>query len=294
MKTYYDCIPCLLRQTVEAMRMSGADEGIQEKLIRFVLRETAEIDLSETPPYMANLIHRKIREVLNNPDPYQEVKEHFNQLALDMYVDLQQQVEESVDPFETAVRISIAGNIIDFGVRADLGAQEVNDTLLECLQSPISFNTSAELKRSIMQAHNIMFLGDNAGEIVFDRLLIEQMPGEKVCYVVKGQPIINDATMKDAVAAGMTGLVRVIDNGSDAPGTILKLCSPRFIEEFHKADLIIAKGQANYETLSEVQNIDIFFLLKVKCPVIARDLGCDTGAVVVKRNSSKESPTDVS
>ncbi len=294
MKTYYDCIPCLLRQTVEAMRMSGADEGIQEKLIRFVLRETADIDLNETPPYMAYLIHQKIREVLNDPDPYQEVKEHFNQLALDMYEDLQQRVENSADPFETAVRISIAGNIIDFGVRADIGSQEVNDTILECLHSPISFNTSIELNRSIKQADNIMFLSDNAGEIVFDRLLIEQMPREKVCYVVKGQPIINDATMKDADAAGMTGLVRVIDNGSAAPGTILKLCSPQFIEEFHKADLIIAKGQANYETLSEVKNTDTFFLLKVKCPVIARDLGCDTGAVVVKRNSSQESRSALS
>lgn len=284
MKTYYDCIPCLLRQTIEAMRIGGVDQIIQEKMIRYVLQEMADMDLNETPPHMACLIHRKIKEVLDNPDPYQEIKEQFNHLALDMYGDLQQRIEESADPFDTAVRISIAGNIIDFGVRADIGAQEVHDTLWECLRSPISFNSSAELKSAIKEAHNIMFLGDNAGEILFDRLLIEQMPREKICYVVKGKPIINDATMQDAIAVGMTELVRVIDNGSDAPGTILELCSPQFIEEFHKADLIIAKGQGNYETLSEVQNKNIFFLLKVKCPVLARDLGCETGAIVVKRN----------
>ncbi len=294
MKTYYDCIPCLLRQTIEAMRMSGVDEKVQEKLIRFVLRETADMDLNETPPYMACIIHRKIREVLNNPDPYQDIKEQFNQLAFDMYEGLRQQVDESEDPFDTAARISIAGNIIDFGVRADIEAQEVKETLLECLQGPIAFNTAAELSRSIQQADNIMFLGDNAGEIVFDRLLIEQMPGAKICYVVKASPIINDATINDAIAAGMDELVKVIDNGSDAPGTILKLCSTGFIEEFNKADLVIAKGQANYETLSDVQNKDIYFLLKVKCPVIARDLGCDTGAIVIKRNSIKNSRTGIS
>ncbi|KUG02834.1 hypothetical protein ASZ90_019767 [hydrocarbon metagenome] len=254
MKTYYDCIPCLLRQTVGAMRMSGADDGIQEKLIRFVLRETADMDLNETPPYMAALIHRQIREVLDDPDPYAEVKQQFNTLALDLYEKLQQQIKSAADPFETAVRISIAGNIIDFGVRADIGPQDVDETILECLHSPIAFNTASELSHSIQQADNILFLGDNAGEIVFDRLLIEQMPGEKVCYVVKAMPVINDATMEDAVSTGMTERVRVIDNGSDAPGTILKLCSPQFIQEFYKADLVIAKGQANYETLSEVDN----------------------------------------
>ncbi len=282
MKTYYDCIPCLLRQTVEAMHMFVKDEGIQEKLIRFVLREIADMDLNETPPYMAGLIHRRIREVLHDTDPYKEIKEHFNQLALNMYENLHKQVEESADPFDTAVRIAIAGNIIDFGVRADIGPREVEETLLECLQRPIAFNASAELNHAILQADRILFLGDNAGEIVFDRLLIEQIPAQKVCYVVKAMPVINDAIMEDAVATGMTELVRVIDNGSDAPGTNFNLCSPQFIEEFHQADLIIAKGQANYETLNEVKNKDIFFLLKVKCPVIARDLGCDTGAVVLK------------
>ncbi len=285
MQTYYECIPCLIRQTVEAMRMSGADQATQEKLLRFVLRETADMDLNETPPYMAGLVHRKIRGMLNNPDPYLEIKEQFNQLALDMYKDLHQLVAESKDPFETAVRIAIAGNIIDFGVRADIEVEEVNTTIQECLQSPISFNSCEQLSHSIQQAENIMFLGDNAGEIVFDRLMIEHLPREKVVYVVKGGPIINDATMQDAVAVGMTELVTVIDNGSDAPGTIMKLCSPSFMEQFDKADLIIAKGQANYETLSEVDNKDIYFLLKVKCPVIARDLCCNVGDLVIKNFS---------
>ncbi len=133
------------------------------------------------------------------------------------------------------------------------------------------------------QARDILYLGDNAGEVVFDRVLIERLPYDEVTFVVKGSPVINDATMADAEAAGLTDLVEVITNGSDGPGTILKTCSPQFRERFGQADLIIAKGQGNYESLSEVDK-SIFFVLKAKCPVIARDLDCTIGEMILRRN----------
>ena len=129
-------------------------------------------------------------------------------------------------------------------------------------------------------AQDILYLADNAGEIVFDRLLIEQLPMQKITVVVKGFPIINDATMEDAVAAGLTEIVSVIDNGSDAPGTILEICSDAFVSRFEQADLIITKGQGNYETLSDIDK-NIYFILKAKCPVIASDLGCPIGQMVL-------------
>ncbi|MCK5255186.1 MAG: DUF89 family protein, partial [Deltaproteobacteria bacterium] len=122
---------------------------------------------------------------------------------------------------------------------------------------------------------------DNAGEIVFDRLFIEQLPREKVTYVVRGEPIINDVTIEDAREVDMFELVDVIDNGSDAPGTILETCSHEFQKRFASSDLVIAKGQGNYETLSDI-NKRIFFLLQVKCPVIAKDIGFEVGSFVVK------------
>ncbi|MCK4815836.1 DUF89 family protein, partial [bacterium] len=129
----------------------------------------------------------------------------------------------------------------------------------------------------------ILYLADNAGEIVFDRLLIEQLPYEKITVVVKGKPVINDATMDDAEFAGLTEIVEVFDNGSDAPGTILQDCSQTFRDRFEDADLVIAKGQGNYETLSEVDK-DIFFLLKVKCFIIARDIDCEVGEMILQRS----------
>ncbi|MBC7075938.1 MAG: DUF89 family protein [Syntrophomonadaceae bacterium] len=283
MKTYLDCIPCFIRQTVEALRFVTDDPYLQEKIVKKVLVETSQLDLRQSPPHMARRIHEHIRNLTGVKDPYKKIKERFNQAALEMYPELKKMVQSSPDPIEKAVKVSIAGNIIDFGVKADINEKMVEETLECCLQQELPTDTLQKFKESISNADRILFLGDNAGETVFDRILIEEMPMERIVYAVKGGPIINDATLEDAEAAGLTGIVRVIDNGCDAPGTILNLCSSEFLGEFAKADLVIAKGQANYETLSEVKDKEIFFLLKVKCPVIAADIGCNTGEMVVKR-----------
>lgn len=223
-----------------------------------------------------------IRELSGEGDPYREAKDRFNRLALSIYGELRARVESSSDPLETAIRLAIAGNVIDLGVDNHLSDEQVHVAIDHALDAPLE----ADLKgfaEAISDADTIVYLADNAGEIVFDRLLIEQMQMDKVTVVVKGTPIINDATIADAEAAGLTGLVAVIDNGSDAPGTILEDCSEAFRERFGEADLVIAKGQGNYETLSDVDK-DIFFILKAKCPVIARDLGCEIGSLVLRRS----------
>ena len=140
----------------------------------------------------------------------------------------------------------------------------------------------ADLKSSIDRASRILYLADNTGEIVFDRLLLEQMPRDRITFAVKGGPVLNDATREDAEFTGITDLVRVIDNGTDIPGTVLSACSAEFREEFARADLVISKGQGNYETLDE-EDKHIFFLLKVKCRVVSDDLHCDVGSAVVHR-----------
>lgn len=140
-------------------------------------------------------------------------------------------------------------------------------------------------KEAVSQAERILFLADNAGEIAFDRLLIELLPTEKVTVAVKGKPVINDATLEDARMTGLTDLVEVVDNGSDAPGTILASCSQAFRDRFEKAYLVIAKGQGNYESLSDSDK-DIFFILKVKCPVIAQGLHCAAGSMILQRSNT--------
>jgi len=282
MRTYLECIPCIVRQALDSARLTTDDEVIQEQVLREVLRVASNMNLRQSPPVIGGHIHSAIRRLTGNGDPYRHIKRRSNHFALKLYPELKKRVEESDNPLETAVRLAIAGNIIDFAVRSQLDDSRVYEAIEHSLKAPLGSPAVEEFRDAIFKANDILYLADNAGEIVFDRLLIEQLPREKVTLVVKGSAVINDATMADALVAGLHVLVSVIENGSDAPGTILEMCSDSFRNRFDRADLIIAKGQGNYETLSDVPK-DIFFLLKAKCPVIARDVGCKVGSIVLQR-----------
>ena len=285
MQIYLDCIPCFIRQALDSARLATDDEQIHEQVLREVLRLAADLDMSQSPPAIGQQIHRLIRKLVGGNDPYRQIKKRFNDLALKLYPELKERVRTSEDSLETAVRLAIAGNIIDFGVKTSLAESDVEKTIEQSLSGHLDDNKIQEFKNAVTEAEKILYLMDNAGEIVFDRLLIEQLPAERVTVVVKAVPVINDAMMEDAEFAGLTKIVEVIDNGSDAPGTILETCSENFRNRFEDADLIIAKGQGNYETLSDVDK-NIFFILKAKCPVIARDLGCEVGEMILRNSEA--------
>jgi uncharacterized protein with ATP-grasp and redox domains len=283
MRTYFDCVPCAIRQVLDSVRMIADDEVLHERVLRESLRMWQKMDLRQSPPAIAQKTHQLVRRLTGVADPYLEVKNRYNRFALEMYPELRERVEISADPFETAVRLAIAGNIIDFGVNSTVEQHSVRESILRSLTDPIDVQAVRRLKEAIAKARDILYLGDNAGEIVFDRLLIERMPCEKTTLVVRGGPILNDALMEDAQIAGITGLVEVIDNGSDAPGTILEICSEAFRRRFDRADLIIAKGQGNFESFPEIEK-NVFFLLRPKCVVLSRHLDCEMGRLVVIQN----------
>jgi uncharacterized protein with ATP-grasp and redox domains len=285
MKTYLECLPCFVRQSLDAARLVTNEVAVQEEVLRQVLAELGQIDMHWPPPKMGQKIHRLIRKTVGVKDPYRKVKERFNNAALKIYSRMRKLIIESEVPLETAIRLAIAGNIIDFGVNGNLRESDLEQTITECLNADFTEIQLEAFNRAANDAEEILYIADNAGEIVFDRLLIEQLPIEKVTVAVKGSPVINDATKEDAVIAGLPQIVDVIDNGSDAPGVILESCSQSFRDRFDKADLIIAKGQGNYETLSDADK-NIFFMLKAKCPVIAKDIGCATGTNLLFRKNS--------
>jgi uncharacterized protein with ATP-grasp and redox domains len=239
--------------------------------------------MSQTPPAIGQQIHRLIRNLVDQDDPYHGIKKQFNELALKLYPELRKQILGSDARLETAVRLAIAGNIIDFGINSSIDESELHKAVNESLTADFDSKHVQSFEDAVEQAQEILYLADNAGEIVFDRLLIEQLPCEKITVVVKGKAVINDATMEDADFVGLTRIVEVIDNGSDAPGTILESCSRRFRDRFENADLLIAKGQGNYETLSDVDK-NIFFILRAKCPVIAKDLNCKVGEMIFRKS----------
>jgi len=287
MKIFLDCIPCFIRQALDAARLATNDEQIHEQVVQNILRLASDLDMSQSPPKLGQQIHRVIRELVGMEDPYHKIKKQFNELALKLYSELRKLIIGSEYPLATAVRLAIAGNIIDFGVNSPLEELNLETAISESLAAEFHSAQLEFFQDAITKAEEILYLCDNAGEIVFDRLLIEQLLYEKVTVVVKGRPVINDATMEDAEIAGLPKIVEVIDNGSDGPGTILESCSHYFRDRFARADLVIAKGQGNYETLSEV-NKNIFFILKAKCPVIARDLGCEVGEMILRKSKAIE------
>ena len=283
MKSYLECIPCFLRQSIEAARFVTDDVSIHELVVRHVLRMAAELDLNQPPPVIAQAIHRKLREITGVEDPYLSPKKKFNRLAMDILPELSTDVKQASEPLLAAVRLAIAANMIDMGVPGSLTQDEVRQALRKASSNPLVRDWK-EFRQAAADAKSILYLADNAGEIAVDRLLIKELGPERVTLAVRGHAVINDATLKDAHEVKMHELVEVIDNGSDAPGTILDDCGASFCKRFHEADMIISKGQGNFETLSDVKG-NIFFLFKVKCPVIASHVGLPTGTHAILRSA---------
>lgn len=281
MHTAWECVPCFARQALEAARFATDDPAVHERVLRDVLRSAAKMDLARSPPVVAQWIHRHVRQLTGVDDPYGTVKGRFNRMAMDMLPELCSRVHGAADPLAMALRLAIAGNVIDLGVNGDLMEVEARRAVTAGLDEPFHGDVD-DLRQAIEPASDILYLADNAGEIVFDRMLIERLPAERVTMVVRGGPILNDATMADAEATGLCDLVNVIDNGSDAPGTVLADCSEDFRQRFAEADLVIAKGQGNFESLSD-ETANIYFLFKAKCPVIADHIGLPVGTHVATR-----------
>ncbi len=232
-------------------------------------------------PEFSRKLHTILKQYTNNPDPYKGAKRKSNDHALSLFPGLKKQIEGSANKFDTALRLAIAGNIIDFAVTDKFDLQATIDKVLH---SGFSINHSRELKQAVSNADKVLYIGDNAGEIVFDKLFIEtimQFMHSDLTYVVRDAPVINDATLDDARYVGMDKIANVITNGYDGPSTILKKSSQVFKDHFKSADLIISKGQGNLEGLLPLDDQRIFFLLMVKCPVIAELLLVPVNSFVV-------------
>jgi len=248
-------------------------------------------NLDSSPPQMGRLLYQTVKKVAGCEDPFKEIKNRSNQLALKLLPRLKQKLESSSDKFLTAVELAIAGNVIDYGVKNSLVIeQEVKKFLNGDFDVHNEYNKPIfayqEFKHALDEAGIVLYLADNAGETVFDSILIEQIKGlpkiEEIFYAVKDKPIINDAQEEDALACGIDRFARIVSSGCDAPGIILDFCSPEFIEIYKKSDLVISKGQGNFEALSK-EDKPIYFLFRVKCPVVARHLECEVGDVILKR-----------
>ena len=287
MKTHLECVPCLLRQALEAAKMSTTDKGVQENSLREVTIYLSNEQWAKDLPELGTNVHRIVKRVTGNADPYKELKDKYNQMALRLYLRLKSLVDYSKDPLLTATKVAIAGNVIDFGPKVNINLEkEVRDIL----DNELVINDIDRLKKAFLKSKKALYLADNAGETVFDRILIEEIVKRNVdvTYVVKDAPILNDATFRDAETAGITNIARIMSIGTDCTGVLFEECSKEFLREFQNSSLVISKGQGNYESLNDIKNKEIFFLLKIKCPIIADNVGAETSSTVLMRSFKNE------
>jgi uncharacterized protein with ATP-grasp and redox domains len=280
MKVHLDCFPCFLKQALIALRLGTDDETVQEYILKSVLDDIKRSDTSKPPAYTTTFIHRTIRQLLGR-DPFKAIKSEYNQIALRLYPSLKTIVRESSDPLLTSTRLAIAGNVIDFGIFTSI---DIEGTVERSLNSQLAVDEHIDFRNAVGASGEILYITDNAGEIVFDRLLVEELMsfGKNVIVAVKGAPVINDATIADAIESGLADVCSVIENGSDAVGTLLQWTSSEFRETFYNAQLVISKGQGNFETLSGTRK-NMFFLFQSKCHVVSRELSLPLGSMILKK-----------
>ena len=282
MNTYPDCYPCLVRHAAEAVKLATDQTDRQKIVLKKILQMIGGEPLAVTPVRLTAKIHEIIQAELGVEDPYRTHKVKSNTLALAYLPDLYQFLDSSADRLKVATGIAIAGNIIDFGAMGE--DFDLEKSIKNCWNSEFDSNDFARFREDLLTAKRIVYVGDNAGEIAFDRLLIEeikQLADPEIIFVVRGKPILNDITLEDARAVGLTDIVKVVSSGGDGPGCELNRGSSETIRYFETADVIISKGQGNYETLSH-EPYNIYFLLKIKCFAIAEDIGATKGDSVIK------------
>lgn len=278
MRTYTDCFICFMNLALNIARRTGDDEQREKLILEKVAGLLPTFSLDARPPEMAYVVNNVVKEVTGVEDPFEEDKRESNRIALGIAPEVRGLIRAAADPLLSAIEFSIAGNSIDLGANHDLDLEKtlreiVEDEVMRIKTEDPSRFRLEELRESLQTSSSLLYLADNAGEIVFDMLLIElirqEYPGIEITVAVRNSPIINDATMKDAEEIGLTSLVRVISSGSDTAGTLMEMCTPEFRELFYSADTVIGKGQGNFETLSDIDR-KVFLLFKTKCNAIAR------------------------
>lgn len=281
MKLQLECIACMLRQIVEAGRMATDDEKKIRKIMDIYAGMIPEINLNKTAPEVTEVIHTLIKKELGVEDPYKEYKDKHIQLALNHYPVVKKIIENADNTIEAALIMAATGNSIDAGLNLKVNVVEVIES---GMKDGFYFNDISLFEEKLKKVRKLLIVADNSGEAVFDKLLIEELLklyDLDITYAVRSQPVLNDITVKEAREIGLDRVSHLIDSGCSAPGMLIEQASQPFIKAFAEADIVIAKGQGNYEGLSETDR-RVFYLLKAKCSVIAREFGAPQGSLIFK------------
>lgn len=279
------CLPCVVNQAIKTANITGVET--KEQLLREVFTYLAKMNYDATTPEILGEVFNIIKKHTGNPDPYKESRNYYNTMFLNLLPEFERNIEQSNNPFLLAIRYAIVGNIIDFNPIHNTLLENIHDCFENIDQLELAIDDSDTLIKEISDTGTLLYLGDNCGEICLDKILLKKIkelnPAIELLFGVRGKPVVNDSIAEDAYSVGIDEYAKIIDNGDDSLGTVLTRTSPAFQEAYKKADIVIAKGQANYECLSE-ENKNIYFLLMTKCDVIAHDIGVEEKKMICMKN----------
>ncbi len=285
MKIHLDCLPCMLRQVLEASRMATNNEEILKIIMDRTIGFLNQYESYGSSPEMVGAIHKIVKEMTGAQDPYRAIKQRDIRIALRILPDLKQYLSGRENGLYWALKAAAVGNVLDSA--ANINA-DIEKDLEEEIEKPFEICDIDIFEEKLKSAHSVLVIGDNAGETVLDTIVLEKLFLQRVYYAVRNAAVINDATIDDAVASGISRYGTIVSTGCDASGTILNQCSREFLDLFYKADIVIAKGQGNYESLFGSDR-DIFFLLKAKCYIIAELLSVGPNGYVFQHYDPKDS-----
>ncbi len=278
MKATNECLVCFIKQAYKSAQIATNDQELHRKIIIEVANQLQYMDMTRSPAELSQIIYEIVSRITHNKDPYLQLKKYQNQTALRLEPALRKIRDTSLDPLLTALKLSAEGNIIDLGV---LSEHQINiDSILhQAMTINFTINHYESFSHDLKKAKQILFFLDNAGEIVFDKILIEELSKHtRVTAVVKGTPIINDACMDDAIEVGLDKIVEIITMEKGWIGAPWRILEKPLLKRMQTADIIIGKGQGNYETLDDYPG-NVYLLLKAKCPVVAKSMGVQEGEI---------------
>ena len=283
----YECLPCLVKQVLKVADLMKVGNEEKELLTRQVFSYLSTMDYQVTNPEVIGATFELIKQHMNQPDPYYEIRTYYNQLFMSMIKEFETRIEASNNPFEMAVKYAILGNIIDFNPIHNITEQDILKNFEQIDQREIVINQVGQLLQDIKTKTNLLYLGDNCGEICLDRLLIKKIkqynPNLEITFAVRGEPVVNDSIKEDAYQVGIQSYATILSNGDNSLGTVLTRVSKEFLKVYQKAEIIISKGQANFESLSHEVEKNIYFMLVTKCEVIARELEVPVNSMICKQ-----------
>lgn len=289
METTIECIPCLIKQGIKVAKYLGKTQESTSEMIREILEMLSKESYQKNPPFLSKKIHSIICKHTKEEDPYKNIKTYYNQKVMDMEDALKKRIEDSENKIFESLKLAIAGNIIDFGTENEINENILIESIGQIDKKDLEINDFDKMYQSLLTSKRLLYIGDNCGEIVFDKIFLENIkkyfPDIELYFGVRGNPIINDITEKDAEEVGMEKFAKIINNGDGAPGVVLEDVSLEYKKLFYDVDTVIAKGQGNYETLNDVDRENLYFLFMAKCDVVSNELKVKKGSLICKNQT---------